>query len=174
MRGVSTWEPKNLWETEICYVSPKIKELLEILSRTHVLGEELLLRIFESFTPNGDSHFTFSTRIFEHVMMRKSRAHRRTGTDILDFDIVQITVREEHRRKGWATKLFISMIKVAERMDRGVYLESCVTPESRSLGHSLVREGLATRPKYDCDICPNFLSVFPTPFFSSTQPIFRK
>jgi hypothetical protein len=84
--------------------------------------------------------------------------------DILDLDIVQITVaRKVNRRKGLATQFFHAVRRVAARFQRGVYLENCVTDDSRAWAASLVAKGLLVQTPghaYSADVqddCPCFL-----------------
>ena len=66
-------------------------------------------RLFTLLDEGPDSCLRFETLVFDHVLFRKSRAYRRpfsssgfstTAAAILDYDIVQVKVREPFQRSG--------------------------------------------------------------------------
>ena len=120
-----------------------------------------LCEVLALLTP-GRAYVTLHTRVFQTVMLRRARfprdpAHRNR----LDYDIVQIAVREPHRDRGHATALFTALTEAAQCYGRAVFLEQCITPESVALGNSLVRKRLAVRVQSPGDDTPSFRSSAP-------------
>lgn len=93
------------------------------------------------------------------VMLRRSIVPRRRPSPILDFDVVQISVRKAWRRKGVGTAFFHDLMRAAWVLGRGAYLEVAFTPSSRALAARMVNMGLVT-PALDPDC---YLSVVPPP-----------
>jgi hypothetical protein len=117
--------------------------ILDELKEIEVPTVEQFDRLFLWLNNHYDQYVTFETQIFSKVMLRRSRAPRR-GTEVLDYDIVQIGIaREKDQKKGHATKLFENMTTAAIRHGRGILLEQCCTPGSQKLGARIVRDGLA-------------------------------
>jgi hypothetical protein len=85
---------------------------------------------------------------------------------VLDLDIIQITVEgKRNRRRGHATAFLLAVRRVAAQIQRGVYLENCLTEDSRAWAAALVARGLLVRAppcsSYDemsdsspCFLCP--------------------
>ncbi len=83
---------------------------------------------------------------------------------VLDLDIIQIAVKGKHnRRRGHATAFLLAVRRVAAQIQRGVYLENCLTEDSRAWAAALVARGLLVRvppcSSYDdlsspCFLCP--------------------
>lgn len=118
-----------------------------------------LCEVLDLLGPNR-AYVTVRTPLFDTVMLRYSR-FRRLPCTTLDFDIVQISVREEHRDRGHASALFVAFVEAAQCYARTVFLEQCITPESVALGDSLVRRGLAVRIQRPGDDTPSYRSAAP-------------
>ena len=100
------------------------------------------------------------------AQVRVSRVARRNRVSLngeplnfnLDLDIIQIVVNgKRHRRKGLATSFFNSLRRVAALFQRGVYLENCLTDDSRAWADYLVVKGLML-PYHACPDSFCFLS----------------
>ena len=96
-----------------------------------------------------------------NAQLRWSNVPRRTksdGTDVLDVDLVSISA-DTLKGKGLGTRFFKSLMRVAQKRGRGVFLEQAITPASQGLGRKLVQLGLATAQPDGM----SFLSVYPPP-----------
>lgn len=106
------------------------------------------------------AYITVQTPLFETLMLRRARFPR-APCGALDYDIVQLSVREPHRDRGHASALFVALTEAAQSRGRTVVLEQCITPESVALGDSLVRRGLAVRVQSPGDPTPSYRSAAP-------------
>ncbi len=123
-----------------------------------------MLTAFNTTSKYSAGYLEFSSAVFEHVMLRKSRVPRRYPQKTLDYDIVRITVNEQYRRQGFATRFFKNLMIAAEKDGRGVFLEQCITPDSQSLARSLVDKGFVTEWGFEMGgEYFNFLSYYPVP-----------
>lgn len=87
-----------------------------------------------------------------YVALRWSRVPRRQDDEAktLDVDVMQIEVSKEHRRQGHATRFLLELQEMAHKMyHRGVYLENCITPDSKALAQALVKKGLASPQQFN-------------------------
>ena len=93
------------------------------------------------------------------IKIRKSIVQRRGfGDETLDFDIASI--QSTPPKQGQAVALFKSAMTAANKHGRGIFLEQCVTDDSRGWAQKLVKLGLV-REYY---IQKSYLSIFPPPF----------
>ena len=109
------------------------------------IGKEYIGKELDKLHPISKKYHTMSTPLI-HVMFRLSTVPRRDN-DILDYDIVQIKVMRP--RKGIGTRFFENMVAAAKKRNRGVFLEQCITPDSKGFRAALIRKGLATAFKED-------------------------
>ena len=134
------------------------RNIIAELRLVEVPTVEQLLVVFEIFS-RCSPFVVFSTKVFDKVMLRWSRAPRRFCREgfceVLDVDIVQLSVRPSERRKGHATGLFQVLSTAAAQKGRGVFLEQCITDDSRHFAKYLVANNLAVPMPYNPD---SFLS----------------
>ena len=78
---------------------------------------------------------------FVTVMLRYSTVKRR-GNDVLDYDIVQIEVNPT--QMGIGSRFFENLMIAARERNRGVFLEQCISPDSKAFKEKLIARGVAT------------------------------
>jgi len=72
------------------------------------------------------------------IQFRFSTVERREGS-LLDIDIVQIEIEEAYQKQGNGVQFFRNMIEAAKHLDKGVYLEQCITPASQAWRKRLIK-----------------------------------
>ena len=93
------------------------------------------------------------------IKFRKSKVPRRGFENkTLDFDIANIYSTPP--KQGQAVALFKSAMTAANKHGRGIFLEQCVTDDSRGWAQRLVKLGLVR----EYFIPNSYLSIFPPPF----------
>ena len=98
-----------------------------------------LLKIVEEMREHYPENCARITGENIEVQLLMSKVPRR-GTNVLDIDLVGITVCPE--RKGIGTEFFHALLDVAERVGRGVYIECASTVASRAWVRKLQKEEL--------------------------------
>lgn len=143
----------------------KSKPSKGVTKNVHKLGK--------SIEPNFEKIFetTFSEMIEKNqihreitigtytIKFRKSKVPRRGFEDkTLDFDIANIYSTPP--KQGQAVALFKSAMTAANKHGRGIFLEQCVTDDSRGWARRLVKLGLVR----EYFIPNSYLSIIPPPF----------
>ena len=96
------------------------------------------------------------------VMIRYSVCHRRLALkdqeEVLDYDIVQISLPREFIGCGLGSEFFLRMVDASYSFaKRGVFLENAITNGSRGMMENLCKRGLALPASGNS----SFLSTFP-------------
>lgn len=87
---------------------------------------------------SGYSSYYNISNDFISLMIRKSNIPRREE-NILDVDVVQISIAESLRKKGIATRVIRELARIASKHNRGLFIECAITPGSINLVKRLVR-----------------------------------
>ena len=132
---------------------------LKALDAADVPTTEQLIGVLKLLTQTL-TRITIQTATIEKLELRLSRAYRRSGTPILDVDIVRIKMREGKKGEGRGTQLFKNLMRAAATINRGVFLEQCITDDSRAWGKRLEERGLA-KIQYSYTPDPSYLSIYP-------------
>ena len=91
---------------------------------------------------NTNRYHTMKTPMLT-VQFRFSTVPRRDNTTMLDIDIVQIEIKEAYQKKGNGIQFFKNVIEAAKELEKGVYLEQCITPASQAWRKRLIELKLA-------------------------------
>ena len=111
------------------------------LELVNVPSPEEIVEELKQLSMRRRYHFLITPMLL--VQFRLSIVPRRDN-DTLDFDIVQIEIKEPYRNQGNGTQFFKNVMEAAKTFGRGVYLEQCVTEASQGLRRRLIDNGLAT------------------------------
>lgn len=137
------WRSEKMWKSEKMMHAFRGKRkrgesMIQVPSSTDIFEELRQLS-------NTNRYHVMTTPMLT-VQFRLSGVPRRDN-QILDIDIVQIEIKEEYQRQGNGVQFFKNVVEAAKLMNRGVFLEQCITPASQGLRGKLIELGLATAYK---------------------------
>lgn len=142
-------------ETQV--VHTKLQETAE-KQVAETKGDTTLEHALDKLKPGFPANHTERVIGAVTIGLRLSIVPRRGDDQPLDIDLYSISVQKGKQRQGHATSLVQDLILLAwKKYGRGVFIENCITEDSKAWSASLVQRGIAQpSPCYDDIDCQKY------------------